>query len=238
MGVGIYENVFIGNFIYILGVKIGINYCKSGLKKEFPACVNLLQQTPVDYKFADLLTTLGGVSFLIEFKSRKNKKSKEPEKRDKLDKYIGKDVQMRKVSRLAHWFIQIDGSKEVETKVVPYLDMDKPEELVEADGFDYFIEKIIEIIFNSTNDREALDIGVTAEIMLDYLKYLGDAFKKTSGSNNYSLGGLIINVTPDGGLKYVVLNDITQALDLKLKLTISQIRENTLENGRGIGTGR
>ena len=231
MTVGIYENVFIGNFIYALGVKIGINSCQSEFKKEIPACVNLLQQTPIDYKFADLLTSFGGVSFLIEFKSRENKKRKEPKKRDKLDKYIGKKWQMREVSRLAHWFIQVDGSKGVETKVVPYLDMDEQKVLDEAYGFDYFIEKIIEKIFNLPSDREVLDIGVTVETMSKYLKDIAKAFPK-GGSQKESLGGLIINVTPDGRLIYVVVNDITQALEL----TISKIKETTLENGHGIGS--
>ena len=40
----LYENVIIGNFLYTLGLNIGIN-------KELPkySSINLLQQTPADY---------------------------------------------------------------------------------------------------------------------------------------------------------------------------------------------
>ena len=61
----IYENIFIGNFIYILGVQIGM--ALSHDKIPLPACVNLLQQTPADKYLGDMLASFPGVSFLIEF---------------------------------------------------------------------------------------------------------------------------------------------------------------------------
>ena len=233
MGDDIYENIFIGNFIYTLGVRIGIALHQNENIKEIPACVNLLQQTPMDKPFGDMLASFEGVSFLIEFKNKKNKDKKEPEKRKMLYNDIKKDPKMGEISLLAHWLIQINVPKkeELETKVVRYLDMDDSSRLAEADSFDNFIEKIVTKIFNHTEDGEISDIGVSEVSMSKYLTYIKKLFSNSSNKpKKYKLGGLIMTVAPDGGLKYVVLNDITKVLNLKM----SRIREQGLENTQGL----
>lgn len=225
MGVGMYENVFIGNFIYALGVKIGITSYQDENKREFPACVNLLQQTPADKISGDLLASFPGSSFLIEFKNEKNNDDKELEKHKLLKNNLDDNQEMREISKLSHWFIQIDATKGLKTKVLPYYYMDISEELAKAYSFDYFIEKIVTKIFNSTRSETTMDIGVLEAPMLKYLEYIKDLFEEdSSGSKKYSLGGLIVTVTPDGGFTYVLVNDIVKVL----KQERPKVLENTI----------
>ena len=60
----VYENVFIGAFVFTLGYKVARRYPNS----DPLASVNLYQQTPADPVLADLLANLSGNNFLVEFK--------------------------------------------------------------------------------------------------------------------------------------------------------------------------
>ena len=58
-----YENIYIGNFIYSLG------YLSAKFNESSEdAGVHLIQQTPNDKKWADLLTRWQGKFFILEFK--------------------------------------------------------------------------------------------------------------------------------------------------------------------------
>lgn len=64
--ISIYENQFIGSFIYSMGVITG--------KRELPVTdsINLLQQTPGDRIIGDLFTKWQGRNFIVEFKRNVN----------------------------------------------------------------------------------------------------------------------------------------------------------------------
>lgn len=233
MELDIYENIFIGNFIYLLGLRIGMNiqFCDS--PREVPACVNLLQQTPLDKSFSDMLASFEGISFLIEFKKKSGDVKKEKKKRNQLWQSIKDNDEMNRISRLAHWFVQVDVLKngELNTGVVPYLDLDNSD-LATTESFDEFLEKIVKKIFKYSKADDVVNVGVSGAAMSRYLKCVREIFNAGSGgtSKQHKLGGLIINVSPTGGLSYAVLADITRSLDLSHKA----MRDICLDNPRGV----
>lgn len=210
MKIDIYENIFIGNFIYVLGVQMGIALCQH--EKQFTSCINLLQQTPVDQCLADMLATFSGVSFLIEFKRENNRSLKELEKLKILRRGIKNNNEMIATSHAAHWFIQIKAPNNgnFETKVVPYLDLDQLSNLAETKLFECFIKEIVTKVFNFKENKEVINIGVTAEKMSTYIKFLCKIYSK---SGLKKPGGLIITLSLNGELTYVAVNDITQMLN-------------------------
>ncbi|QTE23324.1 hypothetical protein [Polaribacter cellanae] len=74
----IYENTYIGTFIYLFGYYAGIN------KIENPTSFNLTQQTPTDKTVGDLLSRIGGKNFIFEFKRTKNNIKKELDKKQRV----------------------------------------------------------------------------------------------------------------------------------------------------------
>jgi len=231
LAVDIYENVFIGNFIYILGVQIGM--ALRDQKKEVPTCINLLQQTPADKLLGDMLADFPGCSFLIEFKRERNKDKKEKGKIDILRKALNNDSEMTIISRSAHWFIQIKDSikGEPKTSVVPYLEMGQINTLTEDENksFEFFIKEIVIEALDLPEKEEVKAVGASAKEMSLYLKLL----KKVYGSNSeLKLGGIIINVSKDGMLSYVVTNDITKT-HKKVIEEYQQVMEKTLQRGIG-----
>ena len=93
----LYENVIIGNFLYTLGLNIGIN-------KELPkySSINLLQQTPADKALGDVLLEFPGVVRLIEFKNKKSDKEKEKTRLKLLEMALSGEDKMIDISRLPH----------------------------------------------------------------------------------------------------------------------------------------
>ncbi|CVK21862.1 hypothetical protein [Sporomusa sphaeroides] len=225
MQIDIYENVFIGNFIYTLGIQVGRILCQD--KEQLPACINLLQQTPADRPLGDLFASFPGVSFLIEFKRESNKSLKEQKKLKILRNEIRNKGEMTKISKSAHWFLQMKtpNSQEFQTVAVPYLEMDKIDTyLDEKHTFDSFIEKIVEQIFNFRETSGEINVGVSEVEMSAYLKFLGQIYRKSGVKS----GGLVMTVSPDGGFTYIVTNDITQMLEKHKTI----VRKHQLELSR------
>lgn len=203
MSADIYENVFIGNFIFILGAEVGMALREQN--KAIPMCINLLQQTPVDKFLGDMLADFPGCSFLIEFKRDRNNDEKEKTKLVALRKELKNNSEMENISRLAHWFIQIKDCKDsLKTNVVPYLDMEQVKLELEPKTFEVFIKEIVIKIINMPNANDVKKVGVSSSEMTEYLKVL----KKAYGSKKGTIGGIIINLSKDGALRYAVVNDI------------------------------
>ncbi|MBL3657293.1 hypothetical protein [Fulvivirga sediminis] len=59
----LYENQYIGAFIYTLGVE-------GGKEGKFPASINLIQQTPLDKKIGDLFGNWNGRNFFWSISSK------------------------------------------------------------------------------------------------------------------------------------------------------------------------
>lgn len=189
----LYENVIIGNFLYTLGLNIGINY----------SSINLLQQTPADKALGDVLLEFPGVVRLIEFKNKKSDKEKEKIRLKLLEMALKDQVKMIEISKQIHWYIETEPNKHsCFNRIVPYLDAFNNEVYGE-----YTLEVYIENMVKEIN--EPLDTSKHQDIK-DYLKLI----QMTQGSSNIGTGGLIINIT-EKGIKYVQITDL---LDLRLNL--------------------
>jgi hypothetical protein len=194
----LYENVIIGNFLYTLGLNIGIN-------KELPkySSINLLQQTPSDKALGDVLLEFPGVVRLIEFKNKKSDKEKEKTRLKLLEIALKDQVKMIEISKQIHWYIETEPNKySCFNRIVPYLDAFNNEVYGE-----YTLEVYIENMVKEIN--EPLDTSKHQDIK-NYLKLI----QMTQGSSNIGTGGLIINIT-EKGIKYIQITDL---LDLRLNL--------------------
>src|SRR6266700_1927178 len=133
----LYENIVIGSFLFEVGVHIG-------RKTEAPSAlsVNLLQQTPLDQSFGDVLLANNATCRLIEFKRDDNESDKEIQKRDLLDAFF-QHHEIPKywftLSRLVHWYASIDerhiDEGTVGTTVRPYLDFNQPGQSISLSQF-------------------------------------------------------------------------------------------------------
>lgn len=189
----LYENVIIGNFLYSLGLSLG-------LKKNFsPAIINLLQQTPSDKLLGDLLVEYPGVVRLLEFKNKASSIDKEIKKLERIKMAIDGKPDMIDVSKEIHWYIETEPTDSVVyNRIVPYLDaFDK--EILGMYTIETFIAKMIdEIIYENGN--------------LDFSKvknYLDLIAMCQAGGGKVGTGGLIINVT-EKGVRYVQISDFSQ----------------------------
>lgn len=194
----LYENVIIGNFLYTLGLNIGIN-------KELPkySSINLLQQTPADKALGDVLLEFPGVVRLIEFKNKKSDKEKEKTRLKLLEIALSGEDKMIDISRQIHWYIETEPSKDsCFNRIVPYLDAFN-NEVYGEDTIEPYIEKIVQEINKPLDNSKQQDVK-------NYLKLI----QMTQGSSSTGTGGLIINIT-EKGIRYVQITDL---LDLRLNL--------------------
>ncbi|MCX9158550.1 hypothetical protein OPU71_20705 [Niveibacterium sp. 24ML] len=193
----LYENVAIGNFLYGLGFAVA----KRVKGQDLPSIVNLLQQTPDDPLFGDVLIRAPGVLRIFEFKQRDNTDSKEPARHAKLVRNLaGKDDLIR-ISRIVHWFVETaPAEKTFFSRIVPYLDA-YPKTTPRHD----FAEFVNATAVAVAGGAEAL----SQSDMANYLAHLVLLHKTgTVGS-----GGLVVKMSETGELHYAELASI---LDLIL----------------------
>lgn len=193
----LYENVAIGNFLYGLGFAVA----KRVKGQDLPSIVNLLQQTPDDPLFGDVLIRAPGVLRIFEFKQRSNTDSKEPERHAKLIRNLaGKDDLIR-ISRIVHWFVETaPEEKTFFSRIVPYLDA-YPKTSAKHD-FATFV--------NATADAVAGDAEVLPQA--DMAKYLAHLLLLHK-SGTVGSGGLVVKMSETGELHYA---ELTSILDLIL----------------------
>lgn len=203
----IYENVIIGNFLYSLGLSLGLQ------KNTSPAIINLLQQTPSDKLLGDLLVEYPGVVRLIEFKNKASSLDKEVKKLERIKEHIDDKLDMIEVSREIHWYIETEPTESVVyNRIVQYLDaFDK--ETFGIYTIETFIANMIdEIIYDNNN--------LNFSKVKDYLDLI--AMCKVGGGKG-GTGGLIINVT-EKGVRYVQISDFSQ-LRLQHKEFVEEIEK-------------
>ncbi len=204
----IYENVIIGNFLYTLGMEIG-------LKRVYnkPAMINLLQQTPCDKYLGDMLLEYPGVVRLIEFKNKASSLKKEKDKLNKVNISLQNKPDMIEVSRQIHWYVETEPEEiTCNNRIVPYLDAFEPS----VCGFgelEKFIESMVQEVISPSH---LMDVNLV-DTYLDILR------SSSGGGTGYSTGGLIINVT-DKGIKYVQIADFSQ-LRLQHKKYVQEIEQ-------------
>jgi hypothetical protein len=191
-----YENIVIGNFLYGLGLAIGTRSGASAPK----GCINLMQQTPLDQKLGDVMLQFPGMLRLLEFKRSGNASDKENYKLKMLRVVIAKHLVP--VSRAIHWYVESMPSPaagNVPIRLCCYLELDtSPTLKTLADFSNEFAQQALDPPKNEP----------TPELISEYLRCLGDLAKEGTASG----GGMLVKISPDGQLSYVVLSDIRQLI--------------------------
>lgn len=195
----IYENVIIGNFLFSLGIAIGLR--TSGTESP-PISINLLQQTPLDRTMGDCLINGGTVMRLLEFKRTKNKSTKEICKYRIIKNGLNdaKDPRLKEISLKTHWYIEHEMlNNELRTDIRPYLEL----EITNKKGptFSEFIDQIVKEAFSN---RPVNDSNFARYLEL-IARLQG---KKTDGSGGS--GGLIISIDKDHRVNYAVVEDLRE----------------------------
>lgn len=194
----IYENVFIGTFIFSLGVKVG----QRGMNNPFvPAAVSLFQQTPADTFLGDLFTSFGGRNLLIEFKANKLDKDEKElgkilELRDALAKE--KNIELKKISHICHYFAQCTISTQcTDIDFRPYLLANT--QSGNSNELNAFIDMIL--------DGNA---GVEGEQFGKYVELLRGIY---SDGRSSSTGGLLMNIDENGNAVYIASANLGDLLE-------------------------
>ncbi|MFT4503207.1 hypothetical protein [Caballeronia sp. 15711] len=210
----IYENIVIGNFLYSLGLLVGAH--ESG---RTPACVNLLQQTPLDRTLGDVLLATSGAMRLLEFKRRENKSEKEAAKLRMLSRALEADKtrQMRAVSHKVHWYVETSvDKKDFVSRVVRYLE--HKSQGAEQFSIAAFTASLAEAAVSSSSTDEELELS---------RRYLA-LVAATNGSFSGSSGALLVHYHPTEGLRYVVVETARDLLLSHKRVVDYHLNENRL----------
>lgn len=208
-----YENILIGNFLYSLGLLIG---AKAG-DREIPACVNLLQQTPLDSRLADVQLIYPGVVRLIEFKRQSNDSDKEGARLFLLRALIEGDAELERVSRTIHWFVESsEAPLEWRTDVRPYLDLDTA-------GQGLSLRPFLNRLVNAALSAQGPEFP--PDLLTRYLTQV----ETYAGDEGTSSSGLLVTISADGTLHYVALDRIHD-----FRLVLNELKERAREASREI----
>lgn len=222
-----YENVFIGNFLYGLGLAIGTR--RQG--RDVPACVNLLQQGPMDPLLGDVLLEFTGTLRLLEFKRSKNKSGKEHDKARLLRAALSSVPELVPVSRAVHWYVQsIEEPDAVESQIYvsPYIDFGTGKPAANT-LLSEFVQELADDALNPDTPR------IETVLLKEYLKCVGD----WNNAGSVSTGGMLVHIDTTGTLRYVTLDDIRELLlqhrdyiELRMQSVGERTHERELERTR------
>ncbi|NIV97634.1 hypothetical protein GWN26_00150 [Candidatus Saccharibacteria bacterium] len=216
----IYENIFVGMFLYSLGIAAGIRF-KEGHKLP-PMSINLYQQTPADRLIGDLFASFGGRSFIIEFK-REDRASdpKERAKYELLKTTLYSDFEhLKNVSLYSHFFASASISEQNEPNIwlKPYIFLIHKK--FESFSLKSFIDGVLdgELNYGGTEEGPFFPVGCSGDSLREYLSLLGKLYLPADSNVSLSnCGGLIINISKEGALSYLSASNIinlTRSLEL------------------------
>ncbi|WP_444894682.1 hypothetical protein ACJJIE_11375 [Microbulbifer sp. TRSA001] len=210
----IYENIFIGTFIYSMGVLSGIRKA-SGSPLPWIS-LNLFQQTPADQYIGDLFGSLGGRNFIIEFKSGKSLDKKESNKQATLIEAL--DNETSAISLKSHFFSggTVSESGNATLEFSRYIEMG-----AEAEKFN--INEFANGVFNGavSKSQNSYKIGSSGKEIKSYIDLLKELYE---GESSSSTGGLIANISKSGQISYISTSNI-----FELTLTLEQLNTNLTE---------
>jgi hypothetical protein len=227
----LYENQYIGTFIYALGIISGRNGL-DGIES-----FNLLQQTPMDARFGDLVSTWQGSSFVIEFKRDQTKL------RDELGKASRAWLFRRLEAGRNHG--HVDGARTLMDRChfvayaippfnagiaqlvfSPYsrlLEVHDTPDVVSDQGLSKkwsLREFVGKLLAERGRPEEQRRFGASVDEIRTYLEALTrKAALAESSGGSASTGGLIVNIDKDGLPKLVRFNDL---LGLERKQSIER----------------
>ena len=198
-----YENQLIGVFIYSLGIVTG----KQNI--EFADAINLIQQTPYDKDFGDVLAYWQGKNFLIEFK-RDEAGLKAESKKPKRGRFLRKAVEnriMAEISIRCHFIAHaINANKSSQIVFKSYLLYEKP---------DAPVMEHLNFINKLKDSNSALGISDSKQFEF-YLNCL----RETSEADTM-LSGLLVNSSADGKIRFLTFESYHE-LALRLGLLKQQ----------------
>jgi hypothetical protein len=200
-----YENVFIGNFLYMLGLRLGLE-----MQNRAPAsCVNLLQQTPADKKVGDLMLEFAGAVRIVEFKRVEASLDKELEKLHQLRQVLPEELEV--LSRDLHAFVLThdDGSLE-NAEVRPYIDFNSG--VPAGSNAKAFLDALVADVKAGRPKYKGVQIK-------RYLDILGNWSDVSSGTS-----GFIVAVDSDGTVHQLPIEDFRE-----LRLQVDLIKHNRAE---------
>lgn len=198
----LYENLYIGTFIYTLGL---ISGQRGVVNLE---TIRLLQQTPEDKFVGDLFTRWQGTNLIVEFKRSKrqlDEEAKKPTKRLLLEKlYRPENEPLKKIADRCH-FLAVPDENAGELSLMFNRYTDLPQMLNGANVPSATLARFVEQILNEREmDDDKRTIGVGFEDLHVYMETMRKAaFATTSGS-----GGLIVNLDADGHPHIVHYDDL------------------------------
>lgn len=196
-----YENQYIGAFIYMLGIVAGKG------NREISDSINLIQQTPLDHPFGDLLGDWQGKKFIIEFKRDVNSLEIEmakPQRLALLRNIREGNGELRSLSLRAH-FISYGTFKDLQSflEFKRYIEFHRPEEYNFGQGS--FIKMLL--------DKES-NIGILERRDFEnYLNYLITLSKE----DVQPMTGIIVN-NSGGAFSFFIFNSYNE-LGIRLGLT-------------------
>lgn len=208
----LYENIIIGNFLYSLGLAMGSRPVR------VPGCINLLQQTPLDRPLGDVLVHYPGALRLIEFKRTTADWAKEKTKFSMLSAAISSSQKLQTVSRVVHWFVEsgVGDTPTLQVSVRPYLDLNEsPPELMTLEVFAH------RVVSDGASESDS-GADTDADIVNEYLQ----AVTTFSKVKDLKASGLLVSVSGDGALRYVVVENFC---DLRMTATALIERSRKIE---------
>jgi hypothetical protein len=206
----IYENIYIGVFIYSLGFLVAKNKQVSSLS----SAINLYQQTPGDTTLGDFFCNIGGRSLLIEFKKEwkeVNTERRKPAKEKLLNK-LGREARLQAISLKTHFLAcpyEFSGS-ERDLYFFPYVYL-LNEEKINVELMGNFIGRYL--------DQQ---VGSEGKEFAEYLEALRPVAQSAQGGAK-EISGLIVNLNEQGRITCDAFDDVRtiQRNILELDRTIS-----------------
>lgn len=205
------ENVTIGNFLYALGLSIG-----SRVGVNAPAgCINLLQQTHLDKCLGDVMVSFPGIFRLIEFKRFGANLNKELGKLHVLKTALTRQPDLVAVSREVHWYAETAAAQpDFKFKARRYLDLRM------RDGFDLDFAGFVNAVVDRALQSEP---SYKPALVAEYLDVVATFAGKRDGTSS----GMLVSVGSDGGVRYVVVDNIRD-----VRLSGAQVLQRAAERAR------
>lgn len=220
----LYENILIGNFLYGLGLAMGAG----GSEQRIPACISLLQQTPLDPLLGDALIEFPGTVRLFEFKRHGVEPVMEFEKADFLRVALEDEPALFELSKRIHWFVQGGDMPDLDEQVMhvyPYLDL-----ATGKAGGKMSLGRMVEALVQEVLQGQAEPVAPA--LLSSYL-----AFVAKFHTGAATGGGLLVHIDQTGRLRYAPLNDIRE-LALQQSRYIEKHRQLAPSLEAGLAPGR
>lgn len=207
----IYENIYIGTFIYLMGVVSERKRKHTNLDSQ--VSMSLYQQTPYDPYIGDFFGSLDGKTIIIEFKKDFSSIDSEEINKQYLLKVMLEeqyDNDLIELSQKCH-FLGVGENTENNATILftPYIEIPESSDPIPMIDF-------IDEYCSSTSDA----IGYSGNLIAKYISILASMHEERRSSGS---GALIVNIDKEGKINCLAVPNIQD-----LALTLSEL-DNSLE---------